>query len=402
MKMSARLGGFLAAGLCVIAIGAPAASAGTITMSIDESQTQLGRIFRDAIASECPSKAYPGIFNEATTYGYETYGFVAPQTGCATFTRTSATCETNAHLSVYDETYNPLSQETKFLGDQGSSVDEMPFSVDVTAGQTYVIAATNTASLEACEVTLDASILGYPGPDTAIDSGPFGTLNADSAKFAFHGDPAVGTVRLQCQIDGGGFVDCLSPMSFTGLADGSHTAEFRAEDGLANLDESPAKRTFSVDTVAPDTVIDSGPLGKIDANKATFGFHGDPAADTAKVQCQIDASGFGDCTSPVTFTGLAKGSHTVEFRAEDAVGHADKTPAARTFRVTGCTAARAALARAKKQLKRKKKKLKKARKALKAKKTKKTLKGLKKAGKAKKAAARRLKAKKAVAAAACG
>ena len=402
MKVSARLVGFLTAGLCVIAIGAPVASAGTFAMSIDESQTQSGRIFRDALPSECPSKAYPGIFNAGTTYGYDTHSFVAPLTGCASFERVSSTCETNAHLIVYEGAYDPLNQEANYLGDQGSSVDGEPFFVGITAGQTYVVVVSNTSELAACEVTVNATLPGYAGPDTLIDSGPLGAINTDAAKFTFHSEPAAATVRLQCQIDGGGFNDCVSPASFTGLADGPHTVEFRSEDGLANVDETPAKRTFVVDTAAPDTIIDSGPLGTIETSEATFTFHGNPAADTVKVQCQIDGGGFSDCTSPATFTGLTLGSHTAEFRAVDAVGNADKTPAVATFRVSNCKAARAALARAKKQFMKSKKRFKKA---LKAKQTHKTShnakKRLSKAKKAKKKALRRLKAARKAATAAC-
>jgi DNA-binding beta-propeller fold protein YncE len=84
---------------------------------------------------------------------------------------------------------------------------------------------------------------------------------------------------------------------------------------------------------APDTTIDSGPTGTITTDEATFTFSGTPAGDTAKIQCQIDGQPFEDCTSPKTFTGLSDGSHTATFRAEDAAGNQDPTPATATFTV---------------------------------------------------------------------
>jgi len=90
---------------------------------------------------------------------------------------------------------------------------------------------------------------------------------------------------------------------------------------------------ITLDTTAPDTTIDSGPSGTIATDQATFTFSGTPLSDTAKLQCRIDAAPFADCTSPQSFTGLAEGPHTVSFRAEDAVGNQDATPAARTFTV---------------------------------------------------------------------
>ena len=74
----------------------------------------------------------------------------------------------------------------------------------------------------------------------------------------------------------------------------------------------------------------SGPAAgsTITTSSATFGFSGTPG-DTAKLQCSLDGGAFADCTSPRTFTGLANGSHTVAFRAVDAAGNADPTPATR-------------------------------------------------------------------------
>ena len=95
--------------------------------------------------------------------------------------------------------------------------------------------------------------------------------------------------------------------------------------------------TAPPDTTPPDTQIDSGPTGTITTDQATFTFSGDPAEDTAKIQCRIDSQPFADCTSPKTFTGLTDGSHTASFRAEDAVGNQDQTPATRTFTVDTTT-----------------------------------------------------------------
>ncbi|MCB8915391.1 MAG: Ig-like domain repeat protein [Thermoleophilales bacterium] len=258
-------------------------------------------------------------------------------------------------------------------------------------------------------------------PDTLIDSGPSGTINVSSATFSFHG-----AVIVQCRIDSGSFVNCSSPQTFAGLVDGSHTVEFRAEDAAGNQDPTPATRTFTVDTISPETgitsgpsgktsdptptfsfsasessadyscrvylsgltpseflpcvgskgthttpgslpdgnytfevramdiagnidptpairtftidtgppetLIDSGPSGTINVSSATFSFHGTPG-DTAKVQCRIDSGPFVDCVSSQTFAGLVDGSHTVKFRAEDAAGNQDPTPATRTFTV---------------------------------------------------------------------
>ena len=94
------------------------------------------------------------------------------------------------------------------------------------------------------------------------------------------------------------------------------------------------KVTGVADTSPPDTTIDSGPAAgsTVTTSSVTFGFSGTPG-DTAKLQCSLDGAAFADCTSPRTFTGLANGAHTVSFRAVDAAGNQDPTPASRSFTV---------------------------------------------------------------------
>ncbi len=145
-------------------------------------------------------------------------------------------------------------------------------------------------------------------PDTTINTGPTGTISTDQATFTFAGNPSGDTAKIQCRIDSQPFADCSTPKTFTALTEGPHTATFRAEDAAGNQDQTPATRTFTVDTTPPDTTINTGPTGTITTDQATFTFAGNPAGETAKIQCRIDDGAFADCPSPKTFTGLADGS----------------------------------------------------------------------------------------------
>ncbi len=173
-------------------------------------------------------------------------------------------------------------------------------------------------------------------PETSIESGPSGPTSDDTPTFTF----LPGAPTFECRISAfgaavGPYEACSGPGSShtpaSALAEGNYRFEIRAADLVGN--SSTASRDFTVDTTAPDTTIDSGPSGPITTDQATFTFSGDPAADTAKVQCQIDGEPFADCTSPTTFTGLSDGPHTASFRAEDAAGNQDATPATRSFTV---------------------------------------------------------------------
>jgi hypothetical protein len=173
-------------------------------------------------------------------------------------------------------------------------------------------------------------------PETAIDSGPSGTVSSTSASFAFSSSEAGST--FDCKLDGGNFSSCTSPKSYTGpLSDGSHTFAVRATDAAGNVDATPATRTWTVnttsppDTTPPETTINDGPSGTVKQNNATFYFSSNEANST--FECKLDGGAFGACSSPKKYTGLANGSHTFSVRATDAARNTDATPASRTWTV---------------------------------------------------------------------
>ena len=85
------------------------------------------------------------------------------------------------------------------------------------------------------------------------------------------------------------------------------------------------------DTTSPDTAFVRTPPAKVRDSAAVLTFTGQPAADTASLQCQVDGAAFAACTSPLELTALAIGSHTVAVRAVDGFGNADPSPAVATF-----------------------------------------------------------------------
>ena len=116
---------------------------------------QDGRIFRDGVASTCPSKAYPGIFNVGINFNYDAYTFVNNMAAAQCITvnfdpdTVSGACTTNAHASAYLTSYNPASQATNFVGDVGSSAAQ-PFSFEVPANGTFLVVVTNTTAQATC------------------------------------------------------------------------------------------------------------------------------------------------------------------------------------------------------------------------------------------------------------
>ena len=176
-------------------------------------------------------------------------------------------------------------------------------------------------------------------PNTAITSGPAGATNDSTPTFGFSSTRPGST--FECRFDSSAFAPCSGPGAAhtpaSALSDGSHTFEVRATSQASITDPSPATRSFTVDTVRPDTTINSGPAAgaKTKYSTPTFGFSSnDPGAT---FECRFDAGAFAPCSGPgATHTPaspLSDGSHTVYVRAKDQAQNVDTSPASRSFTV---------------------------------------------------------------------
>src|SRR5215213_3470168 len=176
------------------------------------------------------------------------------------------------------------------------------------------------------QLTLDLSPDTTP-PETTIASGPSGTISSREVSLTFSSSEAGST--LECSLDSAAYTACTSPMNYTGLASGSHTFSVKAIDAAGNTDTSPASTTWTVDTTAPETTIDSGPPGTITVAEATFEFSSE---EGATFECRLDGAAYSACTSPKSYTALTDGSHTFQVKATDAVGNTDTSPESWSWR----------------------------------------------------------------------
>src|SRR5690606_15013577 len=108
-------------------------------------------------------------------------------------------------------------------------------------------------------------------PDTVIDSGPSGSVFGTSAGFSFS---ATEPATFQCRLDGAAFTPCTSPVSYEGLATGTHTFQVVATDDSSNVDVSPAERSWTVVNEGSDLV--GNPGFEVD----TSGWGGDASTNT--------------------------------------------------------------------------------------------------------------------------
>ena len=184
----------------------------------------------------------------------------------------------------------------------------------------------------------DAEVWRVDGtpPDIWIFLGPVdndntGFYNVGTATFGYSSnDPTL--EAFECSLDGAPFTECPNNrISYSGLAEGEHTFRARGVDALGHVSETPASRTWVVDTTKPGASIDSGPSGAISAGSARFELSSDEAGSTFR--CKLDDEwGFTACDSPQQYSGLANGEHTFSVKAVDRAGNVGSA-VSRTWRI---------------------------------------------------------------------
>jgi hypothetical protein len=171
-----------------------------------------------------------------------------------------------------------------------------------------------------------ASIAAGPVQGSFIkDSTPTFTLASNEAGSTF-----------VCRYDAAPFTACPSPYTrATPLPNGPHTFYFRAIDAPGN-ESQIRSRSFTVDTIPPQTTITTGPSESTTDRTPTFTFSASQSGST--FACRFDSQPFAPCSGPgashTPSTPLTIGSHTFDVRAIDRAKNIDPTPARRTFSVT--------------------------------------------------------------------
>jgi hypothetical protein len=170
-------------------------------------------------------------------------------------------------------------------------------------------------------------------PDTSITAGPEGLTRSTEVSLQFVASES-GT-RFECTLDGSAWTPCASPQSLPSLAEGGHSLSVRAIDAAGNFDLTSATHSWTLDTTAPDTTIDSGPKRRTTSRSATFELSASEPG--SRLFCKLDSRAWAECSSPKRLTRLSVGSHRMLVAASDSLGNVDATPAERTWTVLPTT-----------------------------------------------------------------
>lgn len=204
------------------------------------------------------------------------------------------------------------------------TVQIAPGTSAVTAYYRDTAAATITASTPGkVTATQQVGVATPPdtvAPDTTVTTAPALVVRSTQAAIAFASEPGA---RFECSLDSAPFAVCTSPLRRSALRQGRHVFVVRAIDAAGNADASPARVTWTVDTIAPRTRIVSRSARAVWFTAAERG---------VRFRCSLDGRRYADCRSPFRLGKLRPGRHTLRIRATDAAGNAERKPAPVSWR----------------------------------------------------------------------
>lgn len=131
-------------------------------------------------------------------------------------------------------------------------------------------------------------------PDTTITQRPPAYSASTVATLAF--TSTQGSL-FHCSLDNGAFIGCVSPKTYAGLTDGSHTVRVRGVDFAGNVDPTPDSATWTIDTSAPDLTFLQPVPGGLYVRDMRVGTAGGQTLVVGAITVRLRAT---DAGSPVT------------------------------------------------------------------------------------------------------
>ena len=276
--------------------------------------------------------AYPINQGTLTAGGNYNLGFVGAN---LTISQRSITVTADAKSKAYG-TADPVLTYQVTTGSLMSG-DAFTGSLSRTPGESVGTYPINQGTLSAggnynmAYVGANLTIADGAAPVVTISNGPVSPTKATSAQFVFSATddltPPAGIV-LECRLDGAGFAPCVSPVSYTGLAEGNHVFAVRATDDVGNVSEIKTW-SWAVDQTAPLLTMTSMPFDPSNTADPLFKFtSSEPSVFTCQMDggtpeaCDPDPSDPGNLLKgSKQYTGLTAGFHSFVLTAVDGAGN---------------------------------------------------------------------------------
>lgn len=200
------------------------------------------------------------------------------------------------------------------------------FSGFANGSHTIVIQATDAAGNDSSAKSVSFTV-DTVAPTLTLTAGPDTFINTSGATLEFSANET--GVSFQCKLDAGTAANCTSPKTYSSLSSGAHTVLITGSDAAGNPATNSLSVSFTVDTTAP-TVSIASISSYISTNSLSVSFSSNESNST--FQCKLDSGSYAACTSPLSLTSLAEGSHTVSVKATDRAGNTSNS-SSRSFTV---------------------------------------------------------------------
>jgi hypothetical protein len=173
---------------------------------------------------------------------------------------------------------------------------------------------------------VDSALAASSPAAPTITSSPSNPTTSTSATFTY--SDSTSGVTFKCSHDSSSFSSCSSSgVTYTGLAEGSHTFNVEAVSGSS----TSSATSYSWAIIPPTPTITSEPANPVASTSATFKY-----SDTlsgVSFLCSLDSSSFSSCSSSgITYDRLSDGTHTFSVKAQVGSGPASAA-ATHTWRV---------------------------------------------------------------------
>jgi hypothetical protein len=154
-------------------------------------------------------------------------------------------------------------------------------------------------------------------PNTTVIAQPAARATSKSARIRFtQSDFGV----VECSLDGGAFQACFSPYDIANLTEGAHVVVVRATDRAGNVDPTPSRVEWIVDTIPPTTQILTGPPTR--SNRQESAFTLSASEEVGSYECTLDGTALpaSQCGATTSVSNLSEGPHVLKVRAIDLAG----------------------------------------------------------------------------------
>lgn len=198
----------------------------------------------------------------------------------------------------------------------GLSRCSSPFTANSLIDGMHVLSveAHDNAGLKSSQVSYSWEVGSYPTVNIEGITPPASQTTSDFITFEFSGNASV----FHCALDGGAFVQCQSPMTYTALSNGSHTFEVKGH--RFGVESTVEKHQWTVQKITTPVVTINSMSPSVSLTSVTSFSSSFSSQTGTSFLCSLDNGPYLNCQSPYSIQNLSEGNHSFSVKALNSGG----------------------------------------------------------------------------------